>query len=430
MNEDAGSAKAAKKPSGAPQAPAEQPGPESATTHADAAHPTDVAASGSDASAPAEPPSPPSDTRPASTSTPWGHRRHRIAVVIALGLVVAGFLIGWFGLKPHAHAASCQVPPAATAHRTGKAEAGHRAPSARAKVDAKVTEFRLGRGVNGGAHSIPFVLDHPVGGSSFLAASATPFSPSTGGPDLLHGRRQGVGTNGDSAIRVWAVLDRDRRHGALYFCINPSQRLSHTSSGQFSGAFVLDDPRVHRLEVPATLDMPYPNWNYVLIVGLATALLGSAYTFYLRRPSLDPELGGTKDLPGSDASDSGTVFRWPFAFFDGWYLFYSDILGALTLAAGLVGATTAYVAQYVASDTWDASTRTWITFIGAIATAFVASATAGKLAQNNYGAHDSSKDPAQAQAQAQAKAKTKAKKGTAKGATTGTTTGTTEAPQQ
>jgi hypothetical protein len=48
---------------------------------------------------------------------------------------------------------------------------------------------------------------------------------------------------------------------------------------------------------------------------------------------------------------------------------------------GLAASVTAFSTTYLGSDTWSGSFGDWFTYCGAIATAFVAGGTAGKLAQ-------------------------------------------------
>jgi hypothetical protein len=252
-----------------------------------------------------------------------------------------------------------------------------------ASLDDQVsTTFELGRDVNSGPHSLKFTTDKPVPGPRLLLVTAGPFTKVSGGREL--GSRQ---------VASWATLDRDRTHGTMYFCVRPQARLSTSSSGQYTGALTLEQGRVQRLDVPVTLDAPYPRWDLVFLVGLGVCVLCSAYTFFLRRPSLtagtagapsDAEKDKTDDKAAAAAERATSVFRYPFGFLKDWLLFYTGILGVLTLVAGLVAASTAFVAQYISSETWDASTSTWITFVGALATAFIAGATAGKLAQIQF----------------------------------------------
>jgi hypothetical protein len=215
-----------------------------------------------------------------------------------------------------------------------------------------------------------------------LIVAAGPFVKDPGGREL-----------GPEDVASWATIDRDRTHGTIYFCVHPEVRLSTGTSGQFTGPLTVSQGRIQRLDVPVTLALPYPQSGTVILVGLSVCLLCSAYTFLLRRPTLASGQGGPskkeKNQPESDAGAqlaerASRVFRSPFGFLRDWVLFYANILGVLTLVAGLIAASTAFVAQYVASDSWDASMSTWITFVGATATAFIAGATAGKLAQIQF----------------------------------------------
>jgi len=241
--------------------------------------------------------------------------------------------------------------------------------------DTALSEFKLGRDVNAGVRTIPFTTSRRVPGPRGLVVGVGPFVRSAGGRELT-----------SDEVHAWATLERDRRHGTISFCVLPSRRLSMDLSGQFTGSLVVEQGRVQRLSVPVSLDLPYPRWHLVVLAGFGTCLLCSFYTFILRRSHLPTSTGG---LPNSSSDvekeRSGRVLRWPFSFFKGWAMFYANIAGVVTIAAGLIGATTAFISQYVGSDTWDATVPTWFTFVGAIATAYIAGATTGKIVQNLTG---------------------------------------------
>ena len=112
---------------------------------------------------------------------------------------------------------------------------------------------------------------------------------------------------------------------------------------------------------------------------LAVCALASLYVYFLRRPA-----AGRKKTP-DEPTDDTPVLRWGFDFVFGYWKFVTGSLGILTIAAGFTAATAALSAQYLDSETWDGSNfKDWLTLGGALATAFVAGGTAGRLAQNVY----------------------------------------------
>jgi hypothetical protein len=241
-----------------------------------------------------------------------------------------------------------------------------------------VTSFKLGREVNTGTRSVNFTTAAAVPGPTLLRVHVTSFAQAGTGRELGRGN-----------IKAWAELDADRQHGTIYFCFVPEAR-TKAPSGEFNGSLVLASGRVERLEVPVTLTLSYTNTVLVIIVGLLIALVSSWYVYFLRRPELSAGIllgrpaAEEEAQQRADAEWYSRALRWSGGFWHGYWRWVTSATGAITVVAGMVGVVTAFSAQYLASDSWDNTYRDWFAFIGAVATAFVAAGTAGKLAGYDY----------------------------------------------
>lgn len=220
------------------------------------------------------------------------------------------------------------------------------------------TTFKLGRDPAPGVRSIDFSLERRVlSGPRAVRLTVGRFRPEESGRELSR-----------SSVEAWARLTPDRSVGTIYVCVN-----NRIIPGTFSGAVAFADPRLARVVVPVSLTRSYPNVEKVAIVGLAVCLLASMYVFFLRLP---------KKL--LDDSDGRTALRWPFTFIKGYWEFATDMLGIITIVAGGAAAVAAFTAQYLNAEAWTPDVGSWLTYCGAVGTAFVAGGTAGKLAQKSY----------------------------------------------
>jgi hypothetical protein len=104
---------------------------------------------------------------------------------------------------------------------------------------------------------------------------------------------------------------------------------------------------------------------------------GSLHIYALRRPTLPEDLQGNRGLHG----DNPSILR-PSEFWLGYGRWATRLLGVFTIISGGATALVAFNAQYLQADTWNSS-RTY-GFFGAVLSAFVAGASAGRLAQNVY----------------------------------------------
>ncbi len=229
------------------------------------------------------------------------------------------------------------------------------------------THFDLGDALDGGQRSIEVNLDRPIRGGRPLAVAPTRFVSDDEGRDLVSGD-----------ITAWSYPGPGSTTATVVFCIQPNIR-KDLPSGTFSGGLTLSDPRVKTTEIPISFSLKYTNREAVYVFALAVCALASLYVYFLRRPQL-----GRKKTP-DEPTDDTPVLRWGFDFVFGYWKFVTGSLGILTIAAGFTAATAALSAQYLDSETWDGSNfKDWLTLGGALATAFVAGGTAGRLAQNVY----------------------------------------------
>jgi hypothetical protein len=241
------------------------------------------------------------------------------------------------------------------------------------------TSFKLGNDVNTGPRSIKFTLNGPVSGPAYLQVTSHPFASATTGTELKA-----------TDLRAWARLDQDRLTGTMSFCVTPTARTSRLTAGEFSGDLVLTGYRVHSLVVPVTFSASCPNAVMVALVGVGVCFFSSVYVYGLRRPQMSNLILYGDKWPrdrtptASDRERSSRLLRASFGFWFGYARFLSGASGAVTVVAGLLGAITAFKLQYLSSDAWSATVGEWLTYCGAVATAFIAAGTAGRLAQNKY----------------------------------------------
>lgn len=355
-----------------------------------------------------------------ATALAHGHRRSRLVlrVMVNLAALVAvgcAVVVGVHAAEGETDPQACQRPSATDEDAESDLQDGRRrdrpggtaaaartvtGAEARRPVPASVAEttpttFDLGNDPSPGVRSIPFTLERRVAGSTSVAVSPTSFTDATTGEEVA-----------PADLEAWAVLDPDRRSGTLYVCV-PSDRREHLPSGRLTGSLVVDDPRVARLAPQVTLTLAYTDVVRVMLVGLAVALAASWYVFFLRRDQLGEVvvLGKAFEEDGDDADDdrptahelderdrAARVLRWPFGFWWGYWRWATSASGVITIAAGMAAAVTAFTTAYLGSETWAASFGDWLAYIGAVATAFVAGGTAGKLAQISAPGDESADD--------------------------------------
>jgi hypothetical protein len=294
-------------------------------------------------------------------------RRLALLVVVVIGvavLVVSGFLLGNRRGHSQARAAAaeaCTLPDPSSLVR---------APSqgqTSAKVTATVqpgatTEFVVGRGVTAGPRRIPLDLDAPLTVNSALAVQPRSFA-----------RADGVQIPGGT-MRAWAVVDGERT-AEVTVCVAGDALTA--APGRYQGAVLLSDPRLVASVIPVSFNAYPPRWKMFLVAAVL-CWVGSVYIYMLRRPSLPEDLRGR----AAGTSDNPSLLS-PREFWLGYWKWSTRLLGILTIASGVLAASIAFNAQYLRTDrAWNSGE--WFGFIGTVTSAFVAGATAGRLAQNVY----------------------------------------------
>jgi hypothetical protein len=294
-------------------------------------------------------------------------RRLALLVVVVIGvavLVASGFVLGdriGHSQTWAAAAKACTPPdPSSLARAPSQGQTS-------AKVTATVqpgatTEFVVGRGVTAGPRRIPLDLDAPLTVNSALAVQPRPFA-----------RADGVQIPG-GAVRAWAVVVGERTAEATV-CVAGDPLTA--APGRYQGAVLLSDPRLAATAIPVSFNAYPPRWKMFLLAAVL-CWVGSVYIYMLRRPNLPMELRGRV----AGASDNPSLLS-PREFWLGYWRWSTRLLGVLTITSGLLAASIAFNAQYLRTDqAW--SSGEWFGFIGTVTSAFVAGATAGRLAQNVY----------------------------------------------
>ncbi len=242
--------------------------------------------------------------------------------------------------------------------------------------DEAVTVFPLGTQIDAGTHVVPFGLERAVPGAG-SAEGPVPLQLGIGPFTRVEDSRE-LGTGSDEPVVAWATLNPGGRDGQVVFCIDPDVRQS-LAPGTYSGKFIINDARLAPTDVAVTISLSYTRLELVMFVGLLVCVLSSFYVYFLRRPTEDKRPTATDD----DSVDI-PVFRKGFDFFAGYWWWATGSIGVLTIVAGMLAAATALSAQYLNADVWRGDSQSWLTFCGALATAFVAGGTAGRLAGQTY----------------------------------------------
>jgi hypothetical protein len=245
-----------------------------------------------------------------------------------------------------------------------------------ATVDPQArTTFKLGNDPDPGTHSVKFNTIARIPGPRLVSIDVAQFSPAESGREFS-----------EDTLTAWAKMDKDRKNGVVYLCMEAGERES-APSGTYSGTITLADNRVQRLDVPVSMSMAWPKPFYVLGIGGIVCFIASWYVYFLRRPDLPDAIKFGPDagvITQAKKEEADRTLRYGFQFWLGYWRFVTTAVGGLTIAAGTVGAATAFAAQYLSSADWSPGLGAWATFAGAVGSAFVAGATTGRLAGNTY----------------------------------------------
>ncbi|HEX6254504.1 MAG TPA: hypothetical protein VFZ70_01715 [Euzebyales bacterium] len=149
----------------------------------------------------------------------------------------------------------------------------------------------------------------------------------------------------DAEVRQNRVLLRvafDRRSAAL------------GSPGSYLGTISVVDPRVERVDIPFTVSLAYPWWQFVCVLLLLMLLPATLYLWFLRG-SFSQE--GNLSLAG--------LQNW---------LFSRNAL--MSIGTGIAAAVSVWMATYFSSDSWGVSVTAATAMFGATFSSFIAAASA------------------------------------------------------
>lgn len=141
--------------------------------------------------------------------------------------------------------------------------------------------------------------------------------------------------------------------------------------GSYQGTVSIVDPRVNRVDIPIVVTLSYPSWQLVLELLVLTAFAGSWYIWVLQ-----------KKEPGDRA------ISWDFVRYCG------TMLGALSIAAGVIAAFGVYNATYLNSTGWGSAAEQPLTLLGVMFGAFLAGAASVHIGAKAGQAADASATPA------------------------------------
>jgi hypothetical protein len=232
------------------------------------------------------------------------------------------------------------------------------------RVDVPGTEgarrFDLGRSLDAGKRVLALNLSEPLTtGHARLDTMAGTFA------------RDGDGRLVRTSVVTWGRVVPNTQSAWVAFCI-PHGKRGDIPPGAYSGQIHLIDSRLVATSVPLSFTVSYPQPWRVFGVGLLICIAATVYTYSLRR----------RDLPQRASHASEDMFRLKDGFWAGYGSWISGLPAVLTVASGLLAASAAFSAQYLDSQGWGDSSKDWITFAGAVGTAFIAGASTGKFVQS------------------------------------------------
>lgn len=135
--------------------------------------------------------------------------------------------------------------------------------------------------------------------------------------------------------------------------------------GTYTGSVAITDPRVAPITVQITVMRSFVRWWSVLALAVLSSMAGVVWLYLLR----------TGESVPSDRRFGNLEFA-------GW-LGRRDSL--ISVATGLVGVSAVYTGTYLKAEDWGATSTAFLALVGAVFTAFITAATAGKLASNPGG---------------------------------------------
>lgn len=151
-----------------------------------------------------------------------------------------------------------------------------------------------------------------------------------------------------SKVRVASWVQNGRV--LLKLCVQRSGP-GFADPGIYQGTVSIVDPRVGRVDVPITVTLSYPSWQWIMALLVLAVLAGAWYVWVLQaRDAAEIAIGG------------------------GFLDFYATMLGVLSAGAGVIAAFGVYTATYLNSPTWGSSSTQVFALFGAMFSAFLAGA--------------------------------------------------------
>jgi hypothetical protein len=154
-----------------------------------------------------------------------------------------------------------------------------------------------------------------------------------------------------SAITATGVLEGDLLRVDIEFDRTTD---SLGQAGSYTGVISILDPRVQRLDIPMTVTMAYPTWQFPLALFVAVLLPAVIYLWLLK--------GSFQGTAGSNMTARHATG----------YLLSRN--GLLAVAAGSAAAFGSFTALYLTSATWDADPLRYIALMTGTFGAFIAAA--------------------------------------------------------
>jgi hypothetical protein len=135
------------------------------------------------------------------------------------------------------------------------------------------------------------------------------------------------------------------------------------------GTVSIVDSRVSRVDVPITVTLSYPTWQFVLELLVLAVFAGSWYIWVLQ-----------------DKEPEEMAINWGFIKWCG------SMIGVLSIGAGVVAALSVYNASYLNSASWGYAANQPLSLLGAMFTAFLAGAATVHIGAEAGRARDAKKD--------------------------------------
>lgn len=271
--------------------------------------------------------------------TPWW----LFGILLGLWLLAVLALVFWGvtarkGLQPYAEKAARSSCTAAAAPATGKTLA---TLTAQGQTNTAIV-FR--RDLNPQRRELEYGVDDPsslLTDATCLEVQVDQFLRDSGDAELNPSKITATGGLDGKLLRVDIKFDRTAD--------------SLGQAGSYAGVISVVDPRVQRVDIPMTVTMSYPTWQFPLALFVVLLLPAIIYLWLLK--------GSFQGATGSKVSARNAAG----------YVISRN--GLLAVATGSVAAFGSFTALYLTSPTWDADPIRYIALSTSMFAAFVAAAT-------------------------------------------------------